>query len=406
MSTSSTSSALSGEQEQSGEAQPARARKKKVTAERKPKKAKKTQAAKPRKKRTQRPYPAVAFKEAKIIGDGIWKHGAGDRIRRLTLFEKLGMSTTSSSTNMAITNSGKYKITVGGYSAEWLSLTELGKIACDPTGSPRAVLDASFKLAIDGVEPFKALYDEYSGKRLVAPEVMRDLLDSKGFDIPDLAECVDLFVTNSKDLKLLRPIAGAETFIPIEQALDEAGTAPLPLTTAESVIVVGTTAAAEQFGDVCFYVTPIGDVGSEERKHSDLFKTAIVEPAVKELGLRVVRADEIGTPGMITSAIIEYLKRSKLVVADLSFANPNVYYEIALRHTCKLPIIQIMRKGERLPFDVNQVNTVTIDKSDLYTFVPQIASFIAEVATLARNALQNPERVSNPITVFYPTFWE
>lgn len=127
---------------------------------------------------------------------------------------------------------------------------------------------------------------------------------------------------------------------------------------------------------------------------------------MKELGLDVVRADDIATPGMITSSILEYLKKCRLVIADLSMLNPNVFYEIALRHSCRLPIVQIRRKDEKLPFDVGQVNTITIDNSTLYSFVPQIETFKAEVASLARAALNSPENVSNPITVFYPAFWD
>jgi hypothetical protein len=109
---------------------------------------------------------------------------------------------------------------------------------------------------------------------------------------------------------------------------------------------------------------------------------------------------------MITTGIIEHIRKCRLVIADLSMANPNVYYEIALRHACRLPIVQIRQEGERLPFDVKDVRTVTIDNTDLYTFVPQMESFQSEIASLARSALENPSAVSNPITVFYPGFWD
>ena len=85
--------------------------------------------------------------------------------------------------------------------------------------------------------------------------------------------------------------------------------------------------------------------------------------------------------------------------------NPNVFYEIGLRHACKLPIVQIIQKGDKLPFDIGQVNTVVIDNTDLHSFVPKMETFRAEIAALARRAIENPEAVSNPITVFYPAFW-
>lgn len=52
---------------------------------------------------------------------------------------------------------------------------------------------------------------------------------------------------------------------------------------------------------------------------------SIIEPALDELGIKVVRADKIEAAGIITAQIIEYIVKSKIVVADLSFHNPNVF---------------------------------------------------------------------------------
>lgn len=356
-------------------------------------------------KRVPRPYPVVAFKQATVIGEAIHKYAAGENIRRLTLLEKLKFSATSSSTQMLITNSGKYGITTGSYASEFLELTPLGKIACDPSASARQKLDARFKLSIEGVAPFKLLYESGVAKKLVAREVMADQLDAANIVVDDKSECTDIYITNLQDLGLLRTIGGSETIIPIAQALEETGEA-LPVTGTVSVGAVTPESSVRDWDKVCFYVTPIGDVGTEIRKHSDLFKSSIVEPAMAELGLTVVRADEVGTPGMIATSIIEHIKRSKLVIADLSLLNPNVFYEIALRHACRLPIVQIKSAAEKIPFDVSQVNTMPIDNTSLYTFVPKIETYRSELAALARSALKDPAGVSNPITVFYPGFWD
>lgn len=108
---------------------------------------------------------------------------------------------------------------------------------------------------------------------------------------------------------------------------------------------------------------------------------------------------------MITSQIIEYLMRSRLVVADLSFHNPNAFYEMAIRHACRLPIVQISRRKDRLPFDVNQVRTVVIDNTDIYTLVPKLETYKSEIATQVRAVLaDNNASSGNPISVFFPSF--
>ena len=101
---------------------------------------------------------------------------------------------------------------------------------------------------------------------------------------------------------------------------------------------------------------------------------------------------------MITTAIIEHLKKAKLVIVDLSLLNPNVFYEMAIRHAVRGPIVQMIRKGDRLPFDVNQVNSIVIDNTDIYTFTPKLETYRSEITTFARRAIEDPEHFGNPIT--------
>ena len=113
----------------------------------------------------------------------------------------------------------------------------------------------------------------------------------------------------------------------------------------------------------------------------------MIEPALKEFGLTVVRADKIGASGMITSQVLEHVLRAKLAIVDLSFHNPNAFYEMALRHACGLPIVQITRKCDKAPFDVNQVRTVVVDTSDIYTLVPKLETYRSEIATTTRRVM-------------------
>jgi hypothetical protein len=360
--------------------------------------------------RVARPYPASSFEEALKLAEAIQKIAAGSKVRRLTLCEQMKISPTSSGTQMLITNSGKYGITNGSYVAEWLELTADGNLASGSDTPIREKLKARFRLAIEGVKPFNALYTEYKGKKLPAQAVIKDFLQSAKVDVENFEECIDTFIVNAKFLGLLRTIAGSEVLIPIDQAVDDAPPTPLALTaTSATSITTGISGnevissnKATDWTTTCFYISPIGKEGSDERKHSDLFLNSIIEPALKEFGLRVVRADKIGEAGMITAQILEHIIKSKLVIVDLSFHNPNAFYELAIRHACKLPIVQIIRKADVIPFDVNQARTIPIDNTDIYTLVPRLETYKSEVATYVRQALMNPDSVSNPLTVFCP----
>jgi len=324
-------------------------------------------------------------------------------------------SPTSGPTKQLITNSGKYKITTGSYAAEWIALTPTGSVATEPGALTRRKLQAQFSLAIEGVTPFAQLYGEYKSKKLPSQDVMKDFLREGGVDEELLQECVDTFIVNAKDLGLIQTLGGSETLFPIESRLDDlaeeapacavtaeqgsATTPPVPRGTSEPL--GGVESGRTDWSRVCFVITAIGEEGSDQRRHSDLFLNSLIEPALKESSLNVVRADKIGASGMITSQVLEHVMRSRLALVDLSFHNPNAFYEMALRHACGLPIVQVTRKCDRPPFDVNQVRTVVIDTSDIYTLVPKLETYRSEIATHVRAALADGT-TGNPITVFFP----
>jgi hypothetical protein len=365
----------------------------------------------PKRTRTPRIYPALSFEASLALAEAIHLHASGERVARLTLLKQINSSPTSSSTQILITSSNKYGITTGSYAADHLELTPIGRVASDKASAPRPKTQARFDLAVKNVKPFEVLYDRYRGKKLPSHDVMRDTLKEAKLEIADEKECIDTFIVNAKFLGLLQTIAGSETLLPIETLLEQLPDTPDRSAIPASAALLrtadqGHSEKAESrshtnWQSVCFYITPIGDENSEQRKHSDLFLSSLIEPALSGFGLDVVRADMIGQPGMITSQILEHILRAKLVIADLSYHNPNVFYEMALRHATKLPIIQICRKSDRLPFDVNQVRTISIDTSDIYTLIPKLETYRSEIASIVRAALDG-QASSNPVSVFFP----
>lgn len=103
--------------------------------------------------------------------------------------------------------------------------------------------------------------------------------------------------------------------------------------------------------DRCFFVTPIGDEGSPERQRADWIFYHIVKPSAEGLGMKAERADLMRGASMIGTNIFRALSESKICIADMTGLNPNVLYEMGVRHTLRKPIIHIAQIGTRLPFD-------------------------------------------------------
>lgn len=117
----------------------------------------------------------------------------------------------------------------------------------------------------------------------------------------------------------------------------------------------------------CFFIAPIGAEGSEARQRSDDVLQYIVVRAAAELGLQAIRADQIGVPGQINLQVLRHVLSAKAVVADLTGRNPNVFYELAVRHTAQLPVVLIAEEDERdnLPFDIANMRTIFFDHKSL-----------------------------------------
>jgi hypothetical protein len=152
------------------------------------------------------------------------------------------------------------------------------------------------------------------------------------------------------------------------------------------------TAAAK---NRCFVIAPIGEEDSETRRRSDQVLRYIITPVVEEHGYAPTRADQISEPGLITGQAIQRIVEDPLVVADLSEWNPNVFYELALRHALRKPLVQIIAAGERIPFDVAAMRTVQFDLKDLDSVERAKAEIGRQIEALERN----PESVETPVSV-------
>ncbi|WP_157357387.1 hypothetical protein [Amycolatopsis nigrescens] len=115
----------------------------------------------------------------------------------------------------------------------------------------------------------------------------------------------------------------------------------------------------------CFYICPIGPADSTTRKRSNQIFQHIINATLAPLNFTVTRADQMDQSGMITSQIIDGLLNSDLVIADLTDHNPNVFYELAVRHAVAKPFIQIIAEGQTVPFDIQGLRTILVDHRDL-----------------------------------------
>ncbi len=116
---------------------------------------------------------------------------------------------------------------------------------------------------------------------------------------------------------------------------------------------------------------------------------------MEQSGYAAIRADEISEPGVITSQVIQHILDDELVLADLTGRNPNVYYELAVRHAVRKPVVQIIQSDETIPFDVAITRTIHVDHRDL----DSVARCITELVQQIKAVEEDPTRVDSPISM-------
>lgn len=152
---------------------------------------------------------------------------------------------------------------------------------------------------------------------------------------------------------------------------------------------------ADNSEKICFVIAPIGEQESDIRKRSDQVLEHIIRPAVESCGYKAVRADEIAEPGIITNQIIRHVVDDPLVIADLTGQNPNVFYELAIRHAIRKPLVQIINKVKDIPFDISSMRTIVVNHQDPDSIKEAKAKIQSQIQYLEAN----PSSLENPISI-------
>ena len=78
----------------------------------------------------------------------------------------------------------------------------------------------------------------------------------------------------------------------------------------------------------------------------------VIRPVCAEAGIEAYRASDIYRPGVIMQDIVQGLAESNVIIAEITPANPNVFYELGYAHALYKPVILLAERDTPLPFDV------------------------------------------------------
>ncbi len=141
----------------------------------------------------------------------------------------------------------------------------------------------------------------------------------------------------------------------------------------------------------CFLITPIGADNSATRQNTDGLIDSVIEPILSDFGYTLIIPHRIFETGSISEQIICHLLYDDLVIANLTELNPNVMYELAVRHAVRLPVIIIAENGTPLPFDISDQRTIFFENT-----LAGAKKLTLAIAKAIKNT-QVEQSLSNPI---------
>jgi tetratricopeptide (TPR) repeat protein len=148
----------------------------------------------------------------------------------------------------------------------------------------------------------------------------------------------------------------------------------------------------ETLAPLCFVLMPFGkklDAAGRVTNFDSVYDK-VIAPAVVRAGLEPIRADEEKIGGTIHKPMFERLMLCHYAVADITGANPNVFYELGIRHAMRpRSTVIVFAEGTVLPFDIALVRGIAY-KTDGAGEPVEAEATIAAIAKQLGEARGNP----------------
>jgi hypothetical protein len=108
----------------------------------------------------------------------------------------------------------------------------------------------------------------------------------------------------------------------------------------------------------------------------------VIKPALEDFDIEVIRGDNIDSPGTIIDQIDDAIKSSDIIIGDLTYLNPNVFYELGIAHSLEKPTILITQQTVDFPFDTRHMRTITYTDTNigLLELKETLSRFISTIA--------------------------
>lgn len=337
----------------------------KKTASNKAKRKRKTTSCK-----KETAFPHCALKKALRIPKAILDQNAGNPCSRQ---EAAGFCGCKTSGVFGVELAASRKFGFLDFENKKIKPTGLAKKILRPKQASDEI--EGLRKAIMNAPGISEVYTHYRGENLPDEQFLKNTaVDKYHIAESKFAEFQNILIESLQDAQLLEDHEAGRRLRDISDKSES-------VATDEKTIKRQSKAAGVTSGDTCFVVQPFA------RPLGDYYEK-MYKPAIEKAGLHPVRADaDIFATGKIIDQIWRGINDAKVLVAELTSRNPNVFYELGIAHALRKPVVLISSNEQDVPFDLQHIRVIYYDVDD--PFWGQ--KLMAKVTENIVSAIERPE---------------
>ncbi|MFN0134836.1 MAG: hypothetical protein ACKVS9_01820 [Phycisphaerae bacterium] len=241
-----------------------------------------------------------------------------------------------------------YGLVTGSGAAATVEMAKIGNDLVAPSSADQR--QKALLAAFNNVDLFKRVVTYYENKRIPEDEYFGNTL-VREFKIQ--RDRVETFIAVfNKNLEFLKAFAVDREGKPIVKTIVAPGDVSAKVEL--SVPATEQSDAIREFLDDCFVMMPFGSWF--DRYYKDVYF-----PAIKDAGYEPVRADDLFQTGSVMEQIWDQIRKAKVLLAELTGKNPNVFYELGLAHALGKPVVFVTGSIDDVPFDLRHLRVITYE---------------------------------------------
>ena len=317
-------------------------------------------------------YPRHNITDALRIPRAILDQNAGKTCTDNQAAGFIGIKSAAGPTGVEISSALKYGFLVRP-GAKQLEVSDLGRQVLRPKSSDD--VPKGYQQAVLNAPVVSDVYKHYRGENLPDRQFFDNALEDQ-FSLPKekLSEFKDIFLSSLRTASLVEEHDGRT------RILDSALSVASEKDSSDYIQKISSGVSVKS-GDSCFVMMPFGSPIGD-------YYSSIYKPAIEKANLIPVRADnEIFGAGKIMDQVWSGINAAKVLVAEMTTKNANVFYELGIAHALRKPVVLVSSNEDDVPFDLKHIRVIYYDKND--PFWGQ--KLLNKVAENIISAIKNPE---------------